>query len=53
MRAVVDNRELAALAGARPGLVSGFSWALGCSLAAIAGILIAPETGMAVTGRCR
>jgi branched-chain amino acid transport system permease protein len=50
MRAVVDNRELAALAGARPDLVSGFSWALGCSLAAIAGILIAPDTGMAVTG---
>jgi branched-chain amino acid transport system permease protein len=50
MRAVVDNRELAALAGARPDLVSGFSWALGCSLAAIAGILIAPDTGMAVAG---
>jgi branched-chain amino acid transport system permease protein len=50
MRAVVDNRELAALNGARPDLVSGFSWALGCSLAAIAGILIAPDTGMAVTG---
>jgi branched-chain amino acid transport system permease protein len=50
MRAVVDNRELASLAGARPDLVSGFSWALGCSLAAIAGILIAPDTGMAVTG---
>jgi branched-chain amino acid transport system permease protein len=50
MRAVVDNRDLAALNGARPDLVSGFSWALGCSLAAIAGILIAPDTGMAVTG---
>ena len=50
MRAVVDNRELAALAGARPDIVSGFSWALGCSLAAIAGILIAPDTGMAVFG---
>jgi len=37
MRAVVDNRDLAALAGARPDVVSGFSWALGCSLAAIAG----------------
>ena len=50
MRAVVDNRDLAALAGARPDVVSGFSWALGCSLAAIAGILIAPDTGMAVFG---
>jgi branched-chain amino acid transport system permease protein len=50
MRAVVDNRELAALSGARPDVVSGFSWALGCSLAAVAGILIAPDTGMAVAG---
>jgi len=50
MRAVVDNRELAALAGARPDVVSGFSWALGCALAALAGILIAPDTGMAVFG---
>ncbi|MDG2026833.1 MAG: ABC transporter permease [Acidimicrobiales bacterium] len=43
MRAVVDNRELTALNGARPGLLSSFAWALGASLAAIAGILIAPE----------
>lgn len=42
MRAVVDNRELLALHGARPNLLSGLSWALGCSLAALAGILIAP-----------
>jgi branched-chain amino acid transport system permease protein len=44
MRAVVDNRDLAALGGARPALLSSFAWALGCSLAALAGILIAPET---------
>ncbi len=43
MRAVVDNRELAALAGARPGLVSSTAWAIGASLGALAGILIAPE----------
>jgi len=43
MRAVVDNRELTALNGARPNVLSGFSWALGSSLAALAGILIAPE----------
>jgi branched-chain amino acid transport system permease protein len=43
MRAVVDNRELLALHGARPNLLSGLSWALGCSLAALAGILIAPN----------
>ncbi len=48
MRAVVDNRSLAGLTGARPQLVSGASWALGCMTAAIAGILIAPETGMVV-----
>lgn len=43
MRAVVDNRELLALHGARPGLLSGLSWAMGSSLAALAGILIAPQ----------
>ena len=48
MRAVVDNRSLAGLSGARPGVVSGASWALGCMTAAIAGILIAPETGLVV-----
>jgi branched-chain amino acid transport system permease protein len=48
MRAVVDNRNLAGLNGARPGVISSASWALGCMTAAIAGILIAPETGMVV-----
>lgn len=43
MRAVVDNRELLALHGARPTVLSGLSWALGSSLAALAGILIAPQ----------
>jgi branched-chain amino acid transport system permease protein len=43
MRAVVDNRELLALHGARPGMLSGLSWAMGSSLAALAGILIAPQ----------
>jgi len=42
MRAVVDNRELLALNGARPARTSTLSWALGASLAALAGILIAP-----------
>jgi branched-subunit amino acid ABC-type transport system permease component len=45
MRAVVDNRELAALEGARSARLSSFAWAIGCSLAALAGILYAPETG--------
>lgn len=43
MRAVVDNRSLAALNGARPAWLGTFSWALGASLAALAGILIAPQ----------
>ncbi|MEZ5245604.1 MAG: ABC transporter permease [Acidimicrobiales bacterium] len=43
MRAVVDNRDLTALNGARPGALSAFAWALGSSLAALAGILVAPE----------
>ena len=42
MRAVVDSRELAALNGVRADRVSGLSWALGCALAGLAGVLIAP-----------
>ena len=42
MRAVVDNRGLAALNGASPDRISSLSWALGCTLAGIAGVLIAP-----------
>ncbi len=50
MRAVVDNRDLAALTGARAAWLSSFSWALGCSIAALAGILLAPETGGLASG---
>ncbi|HXW32892.1 MAG TPA: ABC transporter permease [Acidimicrobiales bacterium] len=42
MRAVVDNRELAGLNGARPAWLGTFSWALGAATGALAGILIAP-----------
>jgi signal peptidase I len=42
MRAVVDNRSLAELNGARPNRASMLSWAIGFSLAALAGILVAP-----------
>ncbi len=48
MRAVVDDRNLAALTGTRPSVVSGAAWALGSMTAGLAGILIAPETGMEV-----
>ena len=50
MRAVVDDRSLTALNGATPGRVSQMSWALGSSLAALAGILIAPKVGMEAVG---
>ncbi|HEX2577679.1 MAG TPA: ABC transporter permease [Aquihabitans sp.] len=42
MRANVDDRNLALLNGARPDRVGLISWAIGASLAAVGGILIAP-----------
>jgi branched-chain amino acid transport system permease protein len=48
MRAVVDNRSLAGLHGARPGVASMLAWALGSSLAAVSGILLVPELGLQV-----
>lgn len=42
MRAVVASRELAALNGASPDAISSLAWALGCTLAGVAGVLIAP-----------
>lgn len=48
MRAVVDDRDLLRLAGQRPDVVSMVSWMLGCSLAALAGVLIAPVLQLSV-----
>ena len=42
MRAVVDDRNLLGLNGARPDQVSMLSWAIGAAMASIAGILLAP-----------
>ena len=42
MRAVVDNPDLLAMAGGQPTRVRQLSWALSCSMAALAGILLAP-----------
>ncbi len=50
MRAVVDNRALAGLHGARPTRASMLAWALGSSMAAISGILLVPELGLTVEG---
>lgn len=45
MRASVDSRPLAQLHGARPDRSAALAWAIGCSLAALAGILIAGQLG--------
>ena len=42
MRAVVDNPDLLAMAGGQPVRIQQLSWALSCSIAALAGILLAP-----------
>jgi branched-chain amino acid transport system permease protein len=46
MRAAVDNRELLSLFGSNPNRVSMLSWAIGSSLAALAGILLVSKTGL-------
>jgi len=46
MRAVVDDRSLVQLNGGRPDRVSMISWAIGASLGAISGILVAPTYGL-------
>lgn len=46
MRAAVDDRSLTTLNGAKPNLVSMLAWAMGTSLAALGGILIAPGPGL-------
>lgn len=48
MRGVVDNRSLVALNGGRPRRVAQLSWAVGASLAAVAGILVASQLQLAV-----
>jgi len=45
MRASVDSRPLAQLHGARPDRSAALAWAIGSSLAALAGILIAGQLG--------
>lgn len=46
MRANVDDRSLALLNGARPDRIALLSWAIGASLAAVGGILIAPSLSL-------
>jgi branched-subunit amino acid ABC-type transport system permease component len=46
MRAVVDDADLLDLAGRDPVRVRLLSWVIGCSFAALTGVLIAPSLGL-------
>jgi len=46
MRATVDDRPLVTLNGGQPDRSAMLAWAIGCSLAALAGILAAPDQGL-------
>src|SRR5207237_1296201 len=46
IRAVVDRRELSELASINADRVSGLSWALGCGLAGLTGVLLAPQVNL-------
>jgi branched-chain amino acid transport system permease protein len=48
MRAVVDDPSLASLTGARTNRIAGFAWMVGFMLAGLAGILLAPGSGMSI-----
>ena len=48
-RAVVDDRDLVALTGATPARYGQLGWAMGCGLAALAGVLIAPLVTLDIT----
>jgi branched-chain amino acid transport system permease protein len=48
MRGVVDNPDLVAMAGGVPTRVQQLAWALGCSLASLAGILLAANESLTV-----
>ena len=48
MRAVDDDPGLASLTGARTNRIAGFAWIVGFMLAGLAGILLAPGSGMSI-----
>ena len=48
MRAVVDDPALASMTGARSGRIAGLAWIIGFMAAGLAGILVAPGTGMSL-----
>jgi branched-chain amino acid transport system permease protein len=46
MRAAVDDRALTTLNGADPRRSAMLAWAIGCTTAALAGVLVAPSVGL-------
>jgi branched-chain amino acid transport system permease protein len=45
-RAAVDSPRVASVAGINPTAISAVSWMIGCSLAALAGVLLSPILGL-------
>jgi branched-chain amino acid transport system permease protein len=45
-RAAAENEGAAALVGVSPNMVAAMNWALGCALAGLAGVIIAPISGL-------
>ena len=45
-RAAAENENAASLVGISPPLVASLNWALGCALAALAGVMITPISGL-------
>ena len=45
-RAAVDSPRVAEVAGINPTAISAISWMIGCSLAALAGVLLSPILGL-------
>ncbi|HZQ85176.1 MAG TPA: ABC transporter permease [Acidimicrobiales bacterium] len=49
IRAVVDSPSLSGLAGTDPRVVGAASWALGCGLAGLSGVMLTPLVGLDAT----
>lgn len=49
MRAVVDSPEVATLTGSNPARIRCTAWVIGCSFAALTGVLIAPTLNLDAT----
>jgi ABC-type branched-subunit amino acid transport system ATPase component/branched-subunit amino acid ABC-type transport system permease component len=50
MRAVVEDDRLLDLAGTNPTRVRRWAWVIGCTFAAVSGLLLAPSVSLSATG---